>query len=551
MSREIKAVVVFAALLAALAVWVYWPAAHNPFVLWDDTDYLKRAMLDRTFTFAKIREAFTTVYLGNYHPLTTLSHALDCRLWEINPTPHHVVSVLLHGANAVLAAMFVWTLLRTAKSFSAGERIAMTFGVALAFAIHPLQVESVAWVSERKTLLCTAFSLACLIAYVKGARVVTLVLFALALLSKAMAAPLPVVMLLLDYYPLRRIAQIDWWGLVREKLPLFAMSAVVSVIAVIVQASGNAAMSLHQLGMAARFLVAARGVVFYAWKLLWPVALSPYYPLEGTISLREIEFSASAVICVAVSVLVVWRRQQWRSPFVAWFAYLALVAPTSGIVQAGGQAAADRYMYLAMLPLLLMIAGGAVVLWRRFTNVGRLALVGVLACNFAFWGFKTRAQIGIWHDDETLWRAALVYFPKSARVNGQVAMAMARQGLFEEALPLAQESVRAAPEFWLPRATLGFVYLGKKQYREAERELRLAVTLNPNSADSAVAQYDLACADSMLGEFAESYRALQEAVKLDARYGRVAQQDPDLEPLRSQPDYRDRFQLLVKESSAR
>jgi len=532
MNRERRAAVVAAVIVMAIAAWVYWPAAHNLFLFWDDMDCLKRAMLDRSFTLDRVWTILTSPYLSNYHPLTTLSHALACRLWGMNPAPHHVVNLLLHTINTGLVAAFVWILFGASRAFDAREKLAVAAFVTLAFAIHPLQVESVAWMAELKTLLCASFSLACLIAYVKGARVATAVLFALALLSKAMAVPLPAVMLLVDYYPLRREAKTGWRELVKEKVPLFAMGAVAGVIAIMAQAGRHATMSLQQLSVAARCLVAARGIVFYVWKLFWPVALSPYYPLEGTISLRETEFSVSVVLCVVVSGLAVWQWRRWPGLFVAWFAYLALVTPTSGIVQAGGQAAADRYMYLPLLPLLLGVGWGMVFAWREFTPFGRLALVVMLVCNFTFWGLKTRAQIGVWQDDEALWGAVLAYFPQSARANENMAMALARQGRADEAEPFANYAVQTNPKDPMFRTTRGLINLSRHCYDEALADFEVALRSDP---DMVVARYDLACALSRLGRTQDALVALREAVSRDAEYASLAQRDEDLANLRNDP----------------
>ncbi|HUK81103.1 MAG TPA: tetratricopeptide repeat protein [Verrucomicrobiae bacterium] len=532
MSRERRAVFASVGLVAAVAVWVYWPALNNLFLHWDDLVYLKRAMVDRTFTLDRIRVVFTTTYFLNYHPLTTLSHALDCRLWGMNPAPHHAVNVLLHAVNVGLLTMLLWELLAATRAFNAHEQLAVTVGVALAFAVHPLQVETVAWIAERKALLCATFSLGCLYAYVKRARTTTLVLFALAVLSKPTAAPLPAVMLLLDVYPLRRSAGVGWRRLVGEKLPLFAMSAIISSVAVWAQAAGHATTTLERLGVAARCLVASRGAVFYIWKLLWPVGLSPYYPLEGMITLRDREFSLSVASCVIVTVVAIWRRRKWPALVASWFAYLALIAPTSGLVQMGGQAVADRYAYLAIVPVLLPIAWTIVWAWRRFTIVGQWVLLAAVACTFAFWGFKTRAEIGVWHDDETLWRAALAYFPRSVRVNGNVAMALARQGRMDAAEPFADFAVRANPEDPLYRTTRGLIYLTRHSYDEALADFEVAVRSDP---DMAVAHYDLACVYSRLGRTSEALAALREAVSRDAGFRRLAQRDEDLANLRNDP----------------
>jgi tetratricopeptide (TPR) repeat protein len=558
MSRELKVVVVSATFVAALAIWLYGPAMRNDLVYWDDDAYLRAAAQYLPLTLDAVRRTFGSATPFYYQPLTMLSHELACQVWGRQPLGHHLANVALHAVNAALVVLFTWSLMNRVPQLSSSQRLIIVVGVGVVFAIHPLQVQSVAWVAERKTVLSAIFGLASLCAYLKAvagdqkaawvSRVwwcVTALCFALSLLSKPMMVALPLVLLALDFYPLRRHSVSGWQPLLREKVVLVGLSAASCLLTLVGPTQDRSLIAFEHVGIGLRLLEGAQAAIFYLEKLAWPAWLSPYYPPadEGWPTRGEL-LAASIVFC-AISVVIVWNRRRAPAAVTAWVAYVALLLPASGLIQAGShEVVADRYVYLPMLPVLLLLAGALKWLWNRLGTLGRCALLLLLGCELMFFGYRTSGQIGAWRNDETLWSAVLEHFPESSKAKCNLAMALARQGRFEEALPLAQESVRATPNFWLPRTTLGFVYLGAKRYEEAERELRLAVNLN---SDFAVAQYDLACAYSRLGKLAESYQALRQAVRLDTQYGRVALRDPDLEPLRNHPDYTYKFETLVGE----
>jgi protein O-mannosyl-transferase len=562
MRREPKVVLISAAFAAVLVVWLYGSAVRNDLVHWDDDAYLRAATQYLPLTLDGVRRTFGSATPFYYQPLTMLSHELAYQAWGSQPLGHHLVSIALHAANAALVVLFTWLLMKRVPQFSNGQRLAIVASVGVVFAIHPLQVQAVAWVAERKTVLSAIFGLACLCAYLEAvagdgraawaSRVwwcVSALCFALSLLAKPMMVALPLVLLALDSYPLRRHPVSSWWSLLSEKVVFFGLSVASCLLTLVGPIQDRSLIAFEHVGIGLRLLEGAHAAVFYLEKLVWPAWLSPYYPPadEGWPTHGEL-LAASSVFC-GISAVVVWNRRRAPAAFAAWVAYVALLLPVSGLIQAGShEVVADRYVYLPMLPMLLLLAGALVWVWSRLGTLGRCALLALLGCELLFFGYRTRGQIGAWRNDETLWSEVLEHFPESGKTKCNLAMAMARQGRFEEALPLAQESLRAMPNYWLSRTTLGFVYLGARRYGEAERELRIAVNLN---SDIAVAQYDLACAYSRLGKFAQSYQALQRAVNLDAGYGQVALKDPDLEPLRNHPDYRDRFQVLIKESSAR
>ena len=558
--------------IAALTIFVHWPAVHNGFVYWDDPLYLGKVSQLKRVSFSALEWIATALLPLYYHPLTWLSHLVDFQFWGWNLAGHHASSVLLHGINAGLVCLLVWMLTGTVENLSDSTRLAMAAGIAVAFGIHPLQVESVAWLAERKTVLCGLFSLMCLCAYLRavsvGARALPTptprvrgwwcgmtCLFLAALLSKPMAVSLPVVMLGLDFYPLRRQMRSGWLSLVKEKGLLFACCVALGVVTIISQSRAGAVTDLAGFNATARCFVAARNIVFYVWKLIWPAWLSPYYPLEGKIHLGDPEFVVSMIGVVSITAFAFWRRRHMPVVWSAWCIYLALIAPASGLMQVGGQGAGDRFMYLPMIPVLALAATGCVWLWRRFSLVGRSALAplraglaGLLGCLLLFYGFRTRGQIPIWHDDETLWTAAVRYFPNSVLTNWKLSLALMDQHRYEEALVHAQKAARLNPTYGPMHATLGEVYLKTHQYREALAELQEALRLNPNMRD---AQYDLACAYSRLNRLDDAYRTLQELLAVEPSYARAAATDEELADLRDRPDFSARVHTLLGGASAK
>jgi hypothetical protein len=373
-------------------------------------------------------------------------------------------------------------------------------------------------------------------------------LFLAALLSKPMAVSLPIVMLALDFYPLRRQTHWGWWALVKEKWFLFTCCVALGVVTIISQSRAGAVTNLAGFSATARCVVAARNIIFYVWKLIWPAWLSPYYPLEGKIPLGAPEFVFSVIGVVSITAFVFWRRRRVPAVCSAWCAYLTLIAPVSGLMQVGGQGAGDRFMYLAMIPILLLAATGCVWLWRQFSLPGRSALIGLLGCLLLFYGFQTRGQIGIWHDDETLWTAAVGYFPDSVLTNWKLSLALMNQHRYEKALVYAHKAARLNPTYGPMRATLGEVYLKTHHDHEALVELQEALRLKPDLRD---AQYALACVHSRLNRLDDAYRTLQKLLAIEPSYARAAATDEELANLRDSPDFSARVRVLLGGAGAK
>ena len=305
--------------IVAGSVWLYWPSVHGGFLTrMDDDEYLRQSARRNGLTWNAVTWAFTATQ-PYYQPLPRLSHVLDYQMWGRNAAGHHATSVVVHALNAALVFGFLWTLLG-AVSLTTGERLAMAVGVAIVFAVHPFQVESVAWMSGRTQLLCTTFGIGCLWAYVGGARRrVVWGLFVAALLCKPMAVSLPFVMLAIDYFPLRRHEKLSWGRLVREKVGAMALAVVAAVATMITETqAGGLIVSVETLPLSQRVWVMFHSLAFYPWRLVCPVHLSPFYPLPVGHPLDR----GSAVLSVLgvgiVTGLVVWERRRTPAVVAGW-----------------------------------------------------------------------------------------------------------------------------------------------------------------------------------------------------------------------------------------
>src|SRR3989449_11431576 len=409
--------------------WVYWlvpvlvalvtfaaflPALQNQFVNFDDNDNFLDNPHYRGLAWTHLRCMWTT-HLGHYIPLTWMTLGLDYLLWGLNPVGYHLMSLLLHAANAVVFFFVVRRILtRALPSLSErGHALAVSAGVAaLVFAIHPLRVESVAWVTERRDVLSGLFYLLTILLYLRacerGARGrgwygLSVAAFVLALLSKSMVVNLPVVLLILDVYPLRRLGgAVGWWSeparrVYVEKIPFVLLAAAASAIALVAQLSHDTMVSVVQLSALGRLAVSVYGVSFYLWKTVAPVNLSPLYELPPTVNPWALPFIVSYGVVVAITAIVLALRRRAPGLPAAWVAYIVVLLPVLGIFQSGPQIAADRYTYLAGLGWAILVSAGVLSHWRRRPFL----FTGLAACVLFGLGILTWNQVQVWRDSRS------------------------------------------------------------------------------------------------------------------------------------------------------
>jgi Tfp pilus assembly protein PilF len=540
-----------AGLLVLGTMALYWPATRCDFVNYDDDLYVTANVhVQNGLTWESIKWACLNPVCCNWHPLTVWSHMAVCQVCGLNPWGHHLTNVLLHALNAGL----VFALLQQMT----GARWRSLLVAAL-FALHPLRVESVAWVSERKDVLSGFFGLLALMAYARYTEVqglkskvqspksvvpspwslshlpspvfylLSLFLFALGLMSKPMLVTWPFVMLLLDYWPLRRLELSTLHSrscpseatagqrstilrLVTEKIPFFVLAALVSVVTFVVQQRGGAVPAAENLPLGARVGNALISYCRYLGKLFWPTDLAVFYPHPGYWPLEKVLLAGGLILGIS-ALLFVQRR---RSPFLltGWLWFVGMLVPMIGLVQTGAWAMADRHTYIPSLGVLILTIWGAYELTRRWRYAGlALSVAGGAAVVLCL--ALTRQQIGYWRDSETLFRHALEITENNDLAHNNLGIALGKKGQTDEAIRQLQAALRLKPDQAETRNNLGAA-LGKKgQIDEAIRQLQEALRLKPDYAD---AHFNLGNALEKKGRTDEAIRQFQEATRLKPDY---------------------------------
>lgn len=548
--------------LALVTIAAFLPTFENGFVSWDDPRTLVNNPYYRGLGWTQLHWMFTSFLMGHYIPLTWMTFGLDYLLWGINPAGYHFTSLLLHVVNAVLFYFVARRLLWARTSGAADQGPAVKLGgavAALLFAIHPLRVESVAWATERRDILCGLFFLLAVLAYLRAVEtrdaaragrwwVASLGAFTAALLSKQAAMPLPAVLLLLDFYPLQRVWSVSWRRLLLEKVPYTVLGGAGAIVAVITVAKSGALAPGD--AFATRMVMTGYGLIFYPWKFLWPVGLSPLYPLPRQADLVSWPFLFPAVVSVILTVGLVAARRRCPGILAAWVYSAVMVLPVSGLlVRAGPQLVADRYTYLSGLSLALL-GGGAFRHWwlarSRPVRTGRqVALVtGLLMLITGVLATLTWTQVRAWADTETLWahavsiapssiahfslglfledrnrseeavehyRRALALDPGLAEAHGRLGLALAQQGQIREAVFHLREDVYMEPGSSRAHKNLGTVLARQGELVEATEHLGQAVQIDPTDA---AAHNDLGNALLLQGRLGEAMQHYDEVLKI-------------------------------------
>ena len=460
-----------AVMLMLATATAYLPALDAQLLNWDDNIVVSENVHIRGTPWRVLRWAMTTDRAGYPMPLTWLSHALDYRLYGLRPRGHHATSVLLHVVNTALLFGVLWTLT------GARWRSAL---VAALFGLHPLHVEPVVWVTERKEVLCAFFSLLTLAAYARFVRVrtatsavIVAATFAAALASKPMAMTIPAVLLLLDYWPLGRLS----WRSVREKIPLFVLAIVMAVWALVGSAAAGAVKSATLVAPADRIANALVSTVKYLGLALWPTRLSPWYShpaLEGQPLAPGVVAGAAVALAVATFVAVRAARSRPHVTF-GWFYYLGTLVPVIGLVQVGGQAMADRFMYVPLTGIFVLVVWeiARLPLWLR--REGRAIGVAATAAVLLVLGFLTRQQTRIWHDSNTFWAYVLEVNPRAAVAYYALGGMFADKGRVDEAIAAYRRSLKLRPDYVNAHTELANLLVAKGRFAAAAAHYRKAI----------------------------------------------------------------------------
>src|SRR5438034_73683 len=493
-------------LVALFTLAAFLPALQNQFVNWDDKDNFLDNPHYRGLGWTHLRWMWTT-HLGHYIPLTWMTLGLDYLLWGMNPVGYHLTNLLLHAANAVVFFFVVRRILTLAlpSPSERGHALAVSAGfAALVFAIHPLRVESVAWVTERRDVLSGLFYLVAILLYLRacerGARGrgwywLSVAVFVGALLSKSMVVNLPVVLLILDVYPLRRLGgSIGWRSeparrVYVEQIPFVLLAAAASAIAVMAQSSVHAVASLAQLSVPGRVAISTYGVSFYLWKTVAPVNLSPVYELRPPVNPWATPFLLSYGVVLALTAIALALRRRVPGLPAAWVAYIVVLLPVLGIFQSGPQIAADRYTYLAGLGWAILAGAGLLSCWRssRRSKTGTPAtwlLAGIAFCVVVGLGVLTWNQVQVWHDSEKLWSHAAGIDPRSPVGQYSWGLALAQEGKLTEAIEHYTTALRIKPDYADAHINLGIALAQQGKLAEASEHYQQALHSKPDSADA-------------------------------------------------------------------
>jgi Flp pilus assembly protein TadD len=502
-------------LLALLTLAVFWQVGENGFINFDDNTYVTaNPQVVSGLTLANVRWALTATAEANWHPLTWLSHMADCTLFGLNPRGHHLASLLFHAANTLLLFGLLQRL--TARPWRSAC-------VAALFAIHPLHVESVAWVAERKDVLSTCLMLLSLHAYAGYAGRPgwlryggTLLLFALGLAAKPMLVTLPCVLLLLDAWPLGRLSAAAAAGpggrfvpiarLVAEKIPFFLLSAASSLVTMVVQRQGHSMDVLIPLrDRVANALVA---YATYLGKLFWPAKLAIIYPFSFAVPLWQTVGAALLIILVSAGAAVLWRRHPYL--LVGWLWYLGTLVPVIGLVKVGAQAMADRYTYVPAIGIFLMVVWGAAEAtagWRRqgvllgAAGGGALAILSVVCWNY----------VGVWHDSTTLFGHALSVTRGNYVASYNLGMALLDGKRYAEAAARFREGLAVNPLQPQAYNALGLALAGEGRLDEAVREYEQGTRISRGYADVYI---NLGRAQAELGRFEAAVASYGSALEI-------------------------------------
>ena len=526
-------ILLISAALVVTTLVAYEPIRHNNFVHYDDNAYItENPNVIGGITRTSIVWAFTKPYAANWHPLTWLSHMLDCEIYGLNPQGHHITSVLIHIINCVL--LFI-VLYKTTRAMWPSAFVAAIF------ALHPLHVDSVAWAAERKDVLSGLFWMLTMLAYVYYTErpnfkryAFVLAVFLMGLMSKPMLVTLPFALILLDWWPLNRIARhrndtlpvhtnrrttrIDYpkvslLHLVAEKIPLFVLSVISSVATVIAQKSGGTIATLEYFPMDSRVGNAFISYIGYILKTLWPNRLAVLYP-----QIRTSFSDATVVVCmllfVLISIFMLYAGRRRKYIAVGWLWYVGTLVPVIGIVQVGIQAMANRYMYMPMLGLLIIIAWAVKELidWRpHLRTVAAVSATIVLSLAVIL----TRMQVKHWQNDMTLCEYTLKVTKNNALIENNYGGAFIEAKRFDEAALHFKKSLLIIPVYADARNNLGKVYLKQEKFSEAVACFNEVLRQN---GDSTQTHYCLAVALNAQGKYNDAVKHFAAVLSLDPKY---------------------------------
>ncbi|HEC30041.1 MAG TPA: tetratricopeptide repeat protein [Gammaproteobacteria bacterium] len=503
-NKSVVLLILISLLYIPLSFYVYRDTSGHGFLYWDDVTYVSGNAHVQKINAGNLWWMLTKYHANNWHPLSWLSHAIDVTIWGNNPARHHQTNIFIHSLNSILLFFVTLTLIRVANNkndpvkiiTSNNRAILASFMTGLLFLIHPQHVESVAWIAERKDLLCALFFMLSILAYIhftltgkSSLKTTSVLLYIFSLMSKSMAVSLPFVLLLLDYFPLKRLGNHDnpennLIERIKEKSIYFFAAIATALITLITQYTSGAVRTLDELSLPVRLLNAANSLIFYGYRFLVPTDFSAYYPYpdwilhKGLLSLIPV-----LAIIIIMAILIKACRNGHPIGLISFIYYLVTILPVIGIIQVGTQAAADRYTYIPLMAFYILAGLFIQKLHENFSKNPwlKIPLYLLLAGAFYFLVNKSHEQVLIWKNDKTLWKSVLLKYPDTA--------------------PVAH-------------ANLGSVYFEEGKFSLAEAEYNRAISINPKDINSLL----------NLGLTLERLHKKEQAIKL---YNKVASENSD------------------------
>ena len=537
-SRARALAIALGCLVFAAAVVTFWPGVSGDFLNWDDRDNVVNNPGVHGLGRAQLAWMWSGIVLGHYIPLTWMSFGLNYVLGGLDPWGYHVLNLGLHGANAALFYLIARRLIALARPGGAEPGPgALSFGAtfsALLVAVHPLRVESVVWITERKDVLCGLFFLGAVWAYLKAVegdlidrrwQVVSLVSFGAALLAKAAAMPLPAMLVLLDVYPLRRVRAVtDWRRIIVEKIPWGILAVAGAVVALRAVYTATGVTDYSRYGVGARLAMTVYTFVFYPARWFWPVELVPLYELPQEVRLWAPRFLVPTLAFAAVTAVLVALRRRWPAGLAAWAASILMLLPISGAVHSGHQLAHDRYSYLSGLGLALLFGGGLTWLLSaraqgrvspvvvRSVTAGAALVVLVLAAGA--WD-----QSKVWQDSETLWRWATGIDSQCAICWNNLGTSLTDQKRHAEAEAAYRRALALRPNRATVANNIATALYGQQKYAEAEEMLKVALKLDPRLTGALM---NMGALKAQAGHYAEAIGYFRPAYARDPKFGELA-----------------------------
>ncbi len=531
----------YAVVLAVLTVSVYSTSLQNGFVEWDDGDYVYQNVNIRSLDAAFLQWAFLDFHTVNWHPLTWISHAVDYAIWGLKPSGHHFTSIILHGINSVLVLYLSVLLYRKAlENRSSGDpffekkALAVGFIAGLLFALHPLRVESVAWVAERKDVLCGFFFLLSLLAYLKykarentGDRffselankwyLLSLFFFVLALLSKPMAVTLPAVLLILDWYPLG--ISIRPRLLLRsavEKAPFFVFSFILMLLTL--SAQSHVIRPLAATPLLGRILVGTKAFVVYLYKMAWPLDLSPIYPYPEGVSALSPGYGIPFLVFVGITIFAVIISKKRKEVLAVWLYYVITLLPVLGIIQVASIAMADRYTYLPGIGPVLLLSGVIVVSAEKARSIIQREKIFLVTACFAaivvlgLLSYTTINQIRVWKNSLSFWSRVIEVEPGYSKAYDERGATYGNIGYYQLALKDFDRAIELNPQFWKAFYNRGLAHYFLGRHQDALSDFTQALQMQRPFPD--IYQYR-GDAEVKLGLFEEALKDYTRAISYD------------------------------------